>query len=78
MDLISGPVDQTSSPLAKIALFRSLFRGREDVYPRRFEKPKDGQIWLRPRLRQRMGPGRVREAAHQMRRVSQSPVPSGH
>jgi hypothetical protein len=26
-----------SSPADKIRLFRSLFRGREDVYPRRFE-----------------------------------------
>src|SRR5512134_1483927 len=42
MDLISEPVDQTSSPQAKIALFRSLFRGRDDVYPRRFESRKTG------------------------------------
>ena len=34
------PVNQTSSPEAKMALFRSLFRGREDVYPRRFESRK--------------------------------------
>jgi hypothetical protein len=32
MDLISGTVDQASSPQAKITLFRSLFRGRDDVY----------------------------------------------
>ena len=39
------PFDQLSVPIVtnestqenKIALFRSLFRGREDVYPRRFE-----------------------------------------
>ena len=30
-------VNQRSPPEQKIALFRSLFRGREDVYPRRFE-----------------------------------------
>jgi hypothetical protein len=30
-------IDQFSPPAAKIALFRSLFRGREDVYARRFE-----------------------------------------
>ena len=30
-------VNHQSSVEAKIALFRSLFRGREDVYPRRFE-----------------------------------------
>jgi hypothetical protein len=48
MDLISGPVDQTSSPEAKIALFRSLFRGREDVYPRRFESRKTGRFGYAP------------------------------
>jgi hypothetical protein len=37
MDLISGPVDRTSWSQAEIALFRSLFRGRDDVCPRRFE-----------------------------------------
>ncbi len=32
-----------SSPPEKIALFRSFFRGREDVYPRRFESQKTGK-----------------------------------
>lgn len=31
-----------SPPASKIALFRSLFRGREDVYPRRFDNRKTG------------------------------------
>jgi superfamily II DNA or RNA helicase len=48
MDLISELVDQTSSPQAKIALFRSLFRGREDVYPRRFESRKTGTSGYAP------------------------------
>src|SRR5512143_126077 len=48
MDLISEPVDQTSSPQAKIALFRSLFRGREDVYARRFESRKTGRAGYQP------------------------------
>jgi superfamily II DNA or RNA helicase/very-short-patch-repair endonuclease len=48
MDLISGPVDQTSSSQAKIALFRSLFRGRDDVYPRRFESRKTGRSGYAP------------------------------
>ena len=40
-----GPrlVDQTSSPQAKVALFRALFRGRDDVYGRRFESRKTGK-----------------------------------
>ena len=37
-----------SSPQAKIALFRSLFRGREDVYPRRFESRKTGKSGYAP------------------------------
>jgi superfamily II DNA or RNA helicase/very-short-patch-repair endonuclease len=48
MDLIPGSVDQTSSPQAKIALFRSLFRGRDDVYPRRFESRKTGRTGYAP------------------------------
>jgi superfamily II DNA or RNA helicase len=48
MDLISGPVDQTSSPQVKIALFRSFFRGRDDVYPRRFESRQTGRSGYAP------------------------------
>src|SRR5688572_5779471 len=48
MDRISLPVDQTSSSEAKIALFRSLFRGRDDVYPRRFESRKTGKAGYAP------------------------------
>ncbi len=36
------PNNLSSSP-DKIALFRSFFRGREDVYPRRFENRKTGK-----------------------------------
>lgn len=42
------PVTQASAPAAKIALFRSLFRGREDVYPRRFESRKTGRAGYQP------------------------------
>jgi superfamily II DNA or RNA helicase/very-short-patch-repair endonuclease len=41
-------VNQRSSGDAKIALFRSLFRGREDVYPRRFESRKTGRAGYSP------------------------------
>ncbi len=37
-----SPVDE------KIALFRSLFKGREDVYPRRFENRKTGRAGYAP------------------------------
>ncbi len=39
---------QKSSAAAKIVLFRSLFRGREDVYPRRFESRKTGRAGYQP------------------------------
>jgi superfamily II DNA or RNA helicase/very-short-patch-repair endonuclease len=41
-------VDHHSSSEAKIALFRSLFRGRTDVYPRRFESRKTGKAGYAP------------------------------
>lgn len=40
-------VNNNSSAEAKIALFRSLFRGREDVYPVRWER-KDGRSGYSP------------------------------
>src|SRR3970040_3147133 len=48
MTLTSGPIDRTSPSQAKIALFRSLFRGRVDVYPRRFESRKTGKSGYAP------------------------------
>lgn len=41
-------MNQRSSSEEKIALFRSLFRGREDVYPRRFESRKTGKSGYAP------------------------------
>jgi hypothetical protein len=41
-------VTQSSPAHAKVALFRSLFRGREDVYPRRFESRKTGRSGYMP------------------------------
>ena len=46
MDL--SVVNQTAPAEAKIALFRSLFRGREDVYPRRFENRRTGKSGYAP------------------------------
>jgi hypothetical protein len=43
MELRTDLVNQTSPSQVKIALFSSLFRGREDVYPRRFESRKTGK-----------------------------------
>ena len=41
-------VTNASPPAAKIELFRSLFRGRADVYPRRFESRKTGKAAYAP------------------------------
>ena len=41
-------VDQRSPSEDKIRVFRSLFRGREDVYPRRFESRKTGRSGYAP------------------------------
>jgi superfamily II DNA or RNA helicase len=43
-----GLVHHHSPPEDKIALFRSLFRGRDDVYPRRFESRKTGKSGYQP------------------------------
>ncbi len=45
---MGSPITQQSSPADKIALFRSLFGGREDVYPRRFESRKTGRAGYQP------------------------------
>jgi hypothetical protein len=41
-------VNHLSSPEAKIALFRSLFRGRDDIYAHRFESRKTGKAGYSP------------------------------
>ena len=40
--------DRHSPPVQKVALFRSLFRGRTDVYPRRFQSRKTGKAGHEP------------------------------
>lgn len=48
MDKIQRPIDLHSPPEEKTALFRSLFRGRDDVYPRRFESRRTGRSGYSP------------------------------
>ncbi len=48
MESLKLLVTQLSSPEAKVALFRSLFRGRDDVYPRRFESRRTGKSGYAP------------------------------
>lgn len=46
-----------STPQEKIALFRSLFRGREDVYALRYENPKNGKHGYTPVCENKWKPG---------------------
>ena len=41
-------VDLSSTARAKVALFRSLFRGRDDLYARRFESTTTGKSGYAP------------------------------
>ena len=50
-------VNQLSPAEAKIRLFRSLFHGREDVYPRRFESRKTGRTGYSPACAHEWVPG---------------------
>ncbi len=43
-----GPVSRDSPPELKVSLFRSLFRGRTDVYPQRFQSRKTGKSGYQP------------------------------
>ena len=47
----TAAVTMTAPTAAKIALFRSLFRGREDVLPRRWENSKTGKAGYAPMCR---------------------------
>ena len=49
--LSRSKVTNDSTQEQKIALFRSLFRGREDVYPRRFESKRTGKSGFQPACR---------------------------
>jgi superfamily II DNA or RNA helicase len=56
--LPSGAGINQRSPVAeKIALFRTLFRGREEVYPRRFENRKTGRAGYQPACGNEWVPG---------------------
>ena len=73
-----GLVHQLSSSDEKIAFFRSLFRGRQDVYPASIREPENREVRLRTRMRQRVGTRHLRKAARQMRGVPKPPLPAGH
>ena len=45
---LTPEINNSSPPEVKIALFRSLFKGREDVYAKRFESKKTGKSGYQP------------------------------
>ncbi len=45
------------SPKRKVALFASIFRGRQDVFPRRWERPGKGRSGWAPRCSNELVPG---------------------
>jgi len=47
----NAPISRQSSESEKISLFRMLFKGREDVYPRRFESRRTGKAGYQPACR---------------------------
>ncbi len=46
VDVVAGPAALSNAE--KVALFRSLFRGRDDVFPRRWENAKTGKAGYAP------------------------------
>ena len=56
-DPAGGPVTDRSPSEAKIALFRSLFAGREDVFPRRWENTRTGKAGYAPACTNEWKPG---------------------
>ena len=55
------PVTMRSPAAEKIALFRRLFRGREDVFPRRWENTRTGKSGYSPACRNEWVPGICRK-----------------
>ncbi|MBI9046271.1 MAG: hypothetical protein JEZ06_17385 [Anaerolineaceae bacterium] len=48
LNLQASTIDKNASQEEKISLFRSFFKGREDVFPRRFENRKTGKPGYAP------------------------------
>ena len=54
---VAASITKQSSPADKISLFGALFRGREDVFPRRFENMKTGKSGYQPACHNEWKPG---------------------
>ena len=57
LNLQTNLINNQSSQDEKIKLFRSLFKGREDVFPRRFENSRTGKSGYAPVCRNEWRPG---------------------
>lgn len=51
------PLNNHSPPLAKITLFRTLFQGRPDIFPTRFESTRTGRTGYTPACANEWAPG---------------------
>ena len=78
VDQSPGLVHQLSSSDEKIALFRSLFRGREDVYPRRFESRKTGKSGYAPACANEWVRGICEKPRIKCAECPQPSLPAGH
>ena len=66
-------ISNSSTAAEKIALFRRLFWAHR-CRASSLGKPKDRKIWLFARLHKRVGAGRLRQAASEVRRLPQPGV----
>lgn len=48
---LGATVDQSSAPAVKVALFRALFAGREDIYAQRWDNERTGKGGWGPAVR---------------------------
>ena len=74
----AAKITNESGAGVRIALFRSLFRGREDVYARRFEELEYRESRVPSGLSKRMDKTALQKTKDQERRVPKSPIPSGY
>ena len=59
--VVSSGIDNRSDPMEKIKLFMSLFKGRDDVYAKRWESPKKGTVGYSPSCINEWKPGLCRK-----------------
>ncbi len=57
IETIASPVTANSAASDKVALFRSLFSGREDVFPKRWENTRNGRNGYAPACNNEWKPG---------------------